>query len=71
MTLIEVANGTFIHLLRYLETSFDILCFALIAKITYSGGYLSDIEAGSQQSLLHAVVLWVEEYNQSYHHGEQ
>ena len=36
MTFIEVANSAFIHLLRYLETSFDILCFALIAKITYS-----------------------------------
>ena len=36
MTLIKVANCTFVHLLRYLKTSFDILCFALITEVAHT-----------------------------------
>ena len=44
MALVEVADGSFVHFLRYLEAAFDVFCLALVTEVAYTAVVLQILE---------------------------
>ena len=44
MALVEVADGSFVHFLRYLEAAFDVFCLTLVTEVAYTAVVLQILE---------------------------